>query len=479
MSELQEKCGLVGAVATSGCDVVESVYLGLYALQHRGQAGAGIVSRSRRKTRVHRGMGLVSEIFTPKARDYLAGHMAIGHNRYATTGRATKLRNVQPLLVDYQGGKLAIAHNGTLVNAVALRREMESLGSIFQTTTDSELILHLAARSREPTMVGRLTEALGQVAGAVTILAMDERTLVGYRDPFGFRPLVLGRTGEMILLASETCAFDLLGADCLGDVQPGEMVTIEAGRIERRQIAPPKRPLRQCIFEHIYFARPDSHVFGESVNRIRRELGAALARRHPADADLVIAVPDSSNAAALGYSLASGIPFELGLIRNHYVGRTFIQAGQAHRVSAVRLKFNPVRAVLEGQRVVVVDDSIVRGTTSRQLVQLLRKGGAREIHFRVASPPIQNPCFYGIDTPTWEELIAAGDDVEAIRAYVGATTLGYLTEADLLASVSHPDDYCLACFSGEYPTEIPARPDRVPFDSERWRRPSACGEEDA
>lgn len=470
MGEIQDKCGLMGACAVDGSNVVEAVYLGLYALQHRGQAGAGIVSRSRRKTRVHRGLGLVSDVFSARSREYLAGHMAIGHNRYATTGRATKLRNVQPLLVDYRSGKLAIAHNGTLVNAVELRREMEAVGSIFQTTTDSELILHLVARSQGEQMVDRLAEALGQVAGAVTILAMDEQNLVGYRDPLGFRPLVLGRAGELILLASETCAFDILGAEHLSDVQPGEMVIVQDGEISRRQIAAPAERRQQCIFEQIYFSRPDSRVFDESVNGIRRELGAALARRHPVAADLVIAVPDSSNAAALGYSQESGIPFELGLIRNHYVGRTFIQASQALRASSVRVKFNPVREILAQRRVVVVDDSIVRGTTSRQLVRLLQKAGAREVHFRVASPPIKSPCFYGIDTPTVDELIAAGHDVAKIRDYIGATTLGYLTEEDLLGSVARPQDYCLSCFNGVYPTPIPDAPNRVPFEAPEWRK---------
>lgn len=467
MKSIQDKCGLMGAYALDGSNVAEAVYLGLYALQHRGQAGAGIVSRSPSKTRVHRGLGLVTEVFPPKAREYLAGSMAIGHNRYATLGRATKLRNVQPLLVDYQGGKLAIGHNGTLVNAEKLRREMEALGSIFQTTTDSEIVLHLAARSSANDVVDRVADALRQVEGAMTALLMDEETLMGYRDPLGFRPLVLGRTDRWLVLASETCALDILGAEYLGDAQPGELIVIRGGQLSRKQIMPPQ-PLRQCIFEHIYFARPDSHVFGESVASVRRALGAALARRHPVEADLVIAVPDSSNPAALGYAEESGIRFDLGLIRNHYVGRTFIQASD--RGSAVRVKFNVMREVLAGRRVVVVDDSIVRGTTSRQLVQLLFKGGASEVHLRVASPPIVNPCFYGIDTPTWTELIASQRSVEEIRDFIGATSLGYLTTEDLLACVSRPEDYCLACFTGAYPTDIPAAPNHTLFDSPQWRQ---------
>ncbi|MCK4414069.1 MAG: amidophosphoribosyltransferase [Candidatus Eisenbacteria sp.] len=456
MDELRHECGLIGAVATDGGNVVEAVYLGLYAQQHRGQEGAGIVSRSRLKTRVHRGLGLVAEVFSPKAKEYLAGHMAIGHNRYATSGKATKLRNVQPLLVDCRGGKLAIAHNGTLVGAAELRRRLEGMGSIFQTTTDSEILLHLAARSPKRGMVARMSEALGEVRGAMTLLAMDEETLLGYRDPMGFRPLVLGRAAERIYLASETCAFDILGARIEREIQPGELVVVHGGEVEVSQLHP-AGPRRQCIFEHIYFSRPDSQVFGESVDRVRRRLGAALARRHPVEADIVIAVPDSSNGAALGYARESGIPFEFGLIRNHYVGRIFIQRGSAGRQNAVRVKFNAVREVLAGKRVVVVDDSIVRGTTSRQLIGLIQRAGAREVHLRVSSPPICHPCFYGIDTPTWDELIAANQSVEEIRGFTGATSLGYLTEGDLLGCVGRPQDYCLACFTGDYPTEIPAR----------------------
>lgn len=465
MDEIKHQCGLMGAVSLDGSTVIEALYLGLYALQHRGQEGGGIVSRSKTKTRVHRGMGLVSEVFSARVKEYLAGHMAIGHNRYATTGRSTKLRNVQPLLVDYKGGKLAVAHNGTMVNALELRRTMEQKGSIFQTTTDSEVLLHLAARSTKADVADRLADAFRQVEGAVTALAMDEHSLIGYRDPLGFRPLLVGRTERMILLASESCAFDILGARIVREVQPGELVLVRGGKVDVRRIAP-AGPVRQCIFEHIYFSRPDSHIFGESVNAVRRRLGAALAQRHPVEADIVIAIPDSSNTAALGYSLESGVAFELGLIRNHYVGRTFIQSHGHSRINAVRVKFNPVREVLEGKRVVVVDDSIVRGTTSKQLVRLLQKGGAREVHFRASSPPIRHPCFYGIDTPTWEELIASNKSVEEIREFIGATTLGYLTEEDLLSCVGRPQDYCLACFNGSYPTEIPTVRRRMAVDSQ-------------
>jgi amidophosphoribosyltransferase len=468
MMELSHECGLMGAISHDGANVVEEVYLGLYALQHRGQEGAGIVSHNAGKTRMHRGLGLVSEVFSSRHREHLAGPMAIGHNRYATAGKATKLRNVQPLLVDCKGGKLAIAHNGTLVNALDLRRRMEEAGSIFQTTTDSEIILHLLARSAKETLPERLSEAVAQVAGAVTILLMDISCLVGYRDPLGFRPLMVGRSEKMTLLASESCAFDIVGARSVHEVAPGEMVILRGSEMERVQVTAPAR-LRQCIFELIYFSRPDSRIFGEPVSTIRRRLGAALARRHPVEADLVIAVPDSSNAASLGYADVSGIPFDLGLIRNHYVGRTFIKPGGQTRVDAVRVKFNAVREVLSGQRIVAVDDSIVRGTTSRQLVGLLRQGGAREVHLRISSPPIQYPCFYGIDTPTREELIAANQGIEEICRYIGADSLGYLTEQDLLAAVSAPDDYCLACFNGSYPTQIPSQRSSLAFDAPGWR----------
>jgi amidophosphoribosyltransferase len=456
-----EECGLFGIYGHG--NVVESIYYGLYALQHRGQEGAGIVVHNGDKTRVHRGLGLVSDIFSESIRGQMDGFMGIGHNRYATTGKATKLRNVQPILVDYKGGKLAIAHNGNLTNTVELRRKMEQDGSIFQTTTDSEIVLHLIARSKQPTLPDRVLEAVGQVEGAITCLVMNEKAIIGWRDPHGFRPLVLGHLDGMHILTSESCALDILGAQLVREIEPGELVILDANGVTSR-MERTDAPHTYCIFEQIYFARPDSHVFGESVQDVRRKLGRLLARRHPAEADIVISVPDSSNSAALGYAEELKIPYEHGLIRNHYVGRTFIRPGQQSRVDAVRVKFNPVLEVLKDRRVVVVDDSIVRGTTSRQLVRLIQRAGAREVHFRLSSPPITNPCYYGIDTPRKAELIGSRLEVEQIRAFIGATSLGYLTTDDLKAAVNAPNSYCLACFTGAYPTPVADEVNPLVFD---------------
>ncbi len=456
-----EECGLFGIYG--GGNVADLIYHGLYALQHRGQEGAGIVVHNGEKTRVHRDLGLVSDIFPESIRSVLDGYMGIGHNRYATTGKATKLRNVQPILVDYKGGKLAIAHNGNLTNAVALRRRMEGDGSIFQTTTDSELVLHLIAGSQKPTLPERVLEAVDQLDGAITCLIMNEKMIIGWRDPRGFRPLVLGCLDGNYILTSETCALDILGAQTVREIEPGEMVILDGGGVtsvmHRTNV-----PHSYCIFEQIYFSRPDSTIFGENVQAVRRRLGRLLARRHPAEADIVISVPDSSNSAALGYSEESKIPYEHGLIRNHYVGRTFIRPGQQSRIDAVRVKFNPVAEILHGKRIVVIDDSIVRGTTSRQLVRLLFRAGASEVHFRVSSPPIKNPCYFGIDTPRRADLIGSRLDVEQIREFIGATTLGYLTTDDLKAAVAAPHAYCLACFTGDYPTVVPDEANPLVFD---------------
>jgi amidophosphoribosyltransferase len=456
-----DECGLIGIHGRG--DVPDLLYYGLYAHQHRGQEGCGMVLHNGEKTRLLNGLGPVSEVFTEEARRRHDGYLGIAHNRYATTGRATRLRNVQPILVDYHGGKLAIAHNGNLTNVANLRARMEGEGSIFQTTTDSEMVLHLIARSRRETLAERAEEALRQVEGAITCLIMDEHTLIGYRDPFGFRPLSLGVLDGMNVLASETCAFDIVGASVVRDVEPGEMVVLtREGMVTRRVF--PDRPRAQCLFELVYFSRPDSVVFGEAVNDVRRRQGRLLARRQPVEADIVIAIPDSSNSAAQGFAEEAGLPLELGLIRNHYVGRTFIQAGADNRVDAVRAKFNSVEQILRGKRVVAVDDSIVRGTTSRQLVGLIQRAGATEVHFRVASPPITDPCHYGIDTPTRGELIANRGDVEAIRRFIGATSLGYLAIEDLEESVRAPRDYCYACWTGRYPTAVPGTGTSVPFD---------------
>jgi amidophosphoribosyltransferase len=457
----REKCALFGVFGHG--DVTDLIYYGLYALQHRGQQGTGIVLHNGEKTSVLKGTGLVSESLPDYKRRQLSGYMGIGHNRYATTGRPKKVRNVQPILVDYKGGKLAIAHNGNLTNVRELRARMEREGSIFQTTTDTEIVLHLIARSRRPTLPERFAEATAQVEGALTCLVMNEEMILGYRDPAGVRPLSLGYLDGMYLFASESCAFDLLGAHWIRDVEPGEMVILTREGAESRRLAADRARV-QCMFELVYFSRPDSIVFGEPVNKVRRQLGRLLARRHPARADLVIAIPDSSNSAAQGFAEEAGLPFELGLIRNHYVGRTFIGSDQAARVDAVRTKFNPVRSILQGRRIIAVDDSIVRGTTSRKLVELLFKAGAVEVHFRVASPPITHPCHYGIDTPSREELIASTKEVEAIRRYIGATSLGYLTLDDLEGAVTAPRQYCYACWTGRYHTSVPETADSIPFD---------------
>lgn len=456
-----EECGLFGIFGAG--DVTDLVYFGLYALQHRGQEGAGIVVHDGQKTRAHKGVGLVSDIFPEATRRGLFGYMGIGHNRYATTGHAMKIQNVQPFLVDYKGGKLAVAHNGNLTNVAALRSRMERDGSIFMTTSDTEIILHLIARSQKETLEERFEAAVGELEGALSVLVMNETKIIGYRDPYGFRPLSLGLLDGMHILASETCAFDILGATHVRDIKPGEMVVLSREGLTSRQLGRSVRSA-QCMFEQVYFARPDSVVFGSAVNVLRRELGRRLARRHPAEADIVIAIPDSSNSAAQGFAEEIGLPFEHGLIRNHYVGRTFIRPGQESRVSAVRVKFNPVQSILEGKRVIAVDDSVVRGTTSRKLVELLFRAGATEVHFRVASPPVTHPCHYGIDTPNREELIASTHDVEAIRAYIGATSLGYLGLLDLEAVVPEPRGYCYACWNGDYPTPVPDRAVSTPFD---------------
>jgi amidophosphoribosyltransferase len=461
LKDLHEECGIFGIFGHG--NVADLIYYGLYALQHRGQEGAGMVVHNGEKTRVHRGLGLVSDVFPDSARAQMDGYMGIGHNRYATTGKATKLRNVQPILVDYKGGKLAIAHNGNLTNTVELRRRMEDDGSIFQTTTDSEIVLHLIARSRQPSLVDRVREAVDQLDGAISCLIMNEKMIIGWRDPRGFRPLILGMLEGSHILCSESCALDILGAQLVREIEPGEMIVLDGSGVK----SIPHRtggPRSQCIFELIYFSRPDSRVFGESVQKVRRELGRLLARRHPCDADIVISVPDSSNSAALGYSEESKVPYEHGLIRNHYVGRTFIRPGQQSRVDAVRVKFNPVLEILKDRRIVVIDDSIVRGTTSRQLVRLLFRAGAKEVHFRLSSPPFRNPCYFGIDTPRRSELIASRLDVEQIREFIGATSLGYLTTEDLKAAVSAPNAYCLACFTGTYPTNVPEEANPLVFD---------------
>jgi amidophosphoribosyltransferase len=450
-------CGLFGVSGLP--NAAELTYLGLYALQHRGQESGGIVAVDEHGVaRGHRGMGLVQEILPPRVLRELPGDFAIGHTRYSTTGSSV-LANAQPSLVHYHDGPLTLAHNGNLTNADALRHDLIQTGSIFQSSSDSEVLVHLIARSDARAAEDQILDALERVEGAYTLLIGVGRTLYGIVDPRGFRPLILAQLNGGWIFASETCALDIVGATPVRELNPGEWLKIENGRVID---LPPLQaaPSRRCVFELVYFSRPDSVVFGTSVDGARRALGHQLAREHPAPgADCVFSVPDSSNAMALGFSEESGIKLEHGLIRNHYVGRTFINPGETARTEKVRIKFNPVREVIEGKRIVIVDDSLVRGTTSSGLVRMIRQAGASEVHMRISSPPITGPCYYGIDTPTRAELIAANNTVAQIQESLGVDTLGYLSLDGMLAACGGTSDrFCHACFSGSYPTEIPSSP---------------------
>ncbi len=448
---LREECGVF---AVSGHEAAaELTFLGLHALQHRGQESAGIVVvDGAGETRIHKGMGLVAEAIKVEDISGLPGQVAIGHARYSTTGES-ELHNAQPALVNYRDGTLALAHNGNLTNAAELRARLVAEGAIFQSTMDSEVIVHLIARSQQPGPDQQVLEALTQVEGAFSLAIIVNDTIYAARDPRGFRPLVLGRKGPAVIVASETCALDLIEAEYLRDIEPGEVLKIRHGQIEELPRLAPEGPAA-CIFELVYFARPDSRIWGGSVDAARRAFGRRLAREHPAEADCVFSVPDSSNSAALGFSEESGIPLELALIRNHYIGRTFIQPLQSDRDFKVRIKYNPVREVIAGKRVVIVDDSLVRGTTSRGLVSMIRQNGAKEIHFRLSSPPIRFPCFYGIDMPTKEELLASNRSVEEIRDYLGVDSLGYLSLEGMIGAVEECGPYCHACFTGNYPAPL-------------------------
>lgn len=431
-------------------DAANLVYLGLYALQHRGQESAGIAAYDGVELRHHKAMGYVADIFDREALSRLPGSVAVGHVRYSTAGNSA-LVNAQPVFANTHRGRLALAHNGNLVNAVRLRRRLERDGAIFQSSSDSEVFLHLIARSRAATIEGALAEALDAGVGAYSLAVMADGRLFAARDPRGFRPLVLGRLGEAWVVASETCAFDLIEARAVREVGPGEIVELWGEEVKVIRPAATSG-FAHCVFEHIYFARPDSRVFGEDVQAVRLELGRQLAREHPVPVDVVVGVPDSGIPAALGYAHESGVPFALGMVRNHYVGRTFIEPRQSIRHFGVKIKLNAVRSVVDGRRVVLVDDSIVRGTTSRKIVTMLRHAGAREVHMRISSPPTIGPCFYGIDTPERRELIASSQSVEQIRAFVGADSLGYLSEAGMLGCLKTPaEHFCTACFSGRYP----------------------------
>ena len=450
-------CGIFGV--TGHGDAASITHLGLYSLQHRGQESAGIVAvDADGLAHATRAMGLVSDGLADGELKGVQGHVAIGHTRYSTAGAST-IENAQPILARARGGHIAVAHNGNLVNHVAIRRQLEEDGAIFASTQDTEVIVHRLARARAATPADRIREALTGLEGSYSLLLLLDDVLYAVRDPRGWRPLAIGRLGDAWVTASETCELDIVGAQFVRDVAPGEIVRLTPGQLETvgsLDVA----PAMQCVFEYVYFARPDSRVFGGSVDRARRALGRRLALEQPAPgADLVFSVPDSSNSAALGYAEASGLPYELALIRNHYVGRTFIAPTQGGRAAKVKVKFNPVRELLEGKKVVMVDDSIVRGTTTRGLVQLIRGAGAAEVHMRVSSPPVTGPCWYGIDTPNREELIAARLDPAAIAAEIGVDSLGYLSLDGMLGAVpGGPDGFCDACFSGRYPTDPPESP---------------------
>lgn len=454
--KFHDECGVVAICGHP--EAANLGYLGLHALQHRGQESAGISVSDGREIRTHKSMGHVVDIFTPEVVGSLPGEFAIGHTRYSTTGD-TILCNAQPLSVNCNKGSIAVAHNGNITNASELRHELEAEGSIFQASSDTEVVLHLVARSRERTLAGALREALLQLEGAFSLVFLAEDRVIVARDPHGFRPLAFGYLDRgdgrrAWVFASETCAFDLIGATYVNDVEPGEMVITDRDGPVREHYTP-ERARAHCVFEHVYFSRPDSIVFGRPVQESRENLGRLLALSAPVDADVVVPVPDSGVTAAIGYSAESGIPFRQALIRNHYVGRTFIEPSQAIRDFGVKLKLNPVRHLLDGRRVILVDDSIVRGTTSRKIVRMVRGAGATEVHLRISCPPTISPCFYGVDTPRQSELIAANHSLEEIRRFVEADSIAYLPMEDLKKAVDdHDNRYCYACYTGDYPTDL-------------------------
>jgi len=442
-----DECGLFGV--WNHPEAGNVTYLGLYALQHRGQESAGIAASDGASIHTEKAMGWVADVFGRERLRRLPGHRAMGHVRYSTAG-SSNLKNAQPIMATTARGPIAIAHNGNLTNADALRREMERDGAIFQSSSDTEVILHLLARAPAGPLEEQITHALAQVKGAYSLLILTLDALYAIRDPYGFRPLTLGRLRDAHIVASETCALDLMEASFERDVEPGEVVVISDAGLRSLRPFPPAERLH-CVFEYVYFARPDSLLWGRNVHTVRKAMGRQLAREYPVAADVVIPVPDSGTSAALGYSEESGTPYELGLIRNHYVGRTFIEPKQGIRHFGVKIKLNPVREMLEGRRVVVVDDSIVRGTTSRKIVKMLRSAGAREVHMRLSSPPIQWPCYYGIDTPTRKELIASSHTVDEICRYLAADSIGYLSlDGMLKATGGDPAHFCNACFTGNY-----------------------------
>jgi amidophosphoribosyltransferase len=459
-----EECGIFGLWNHE--EAANVTYLGLYALQHRGQESAGIAATDGTAFHVEKAMGWVADVFSRERLRRLPGTRAIGHVRYSTAGTST-LKNAQPITANTAKGPVALAHNGNLVNAEALKAELERDGAVFQSNSDTEVILHLLARAPGSSLEEQLRPALSRVSGAYSLLMLTQDALIAVRDPYGFRPLSLGRLGDSWIVASETCAMDLMEAEFVRDIEPGEVLFITARGLRSIKPFPPKERLH-CVFEYVYFSRPDSILWGRNVHGVRMAMGHQLAREHPVEADVVIAVPDSGMGAALGFSEESGIPFQVGLIRNHYVGRTFIEPRDRIRHFGVKVKLNPMRETLGGRRVVVVDDSIVRGTTSRKIVKMIRGAGARGVHVRISSPPIQWPCYYGIDTPTRKELIASSHQAEEIRRYLGADSLGYLSLEGMLKSTgSDPDQFCHACFTGSYGVRLQAEetPQLRLFDS--------------
>ena len=448
----KDECGVFGIFGHP--EAANMTYLGLYALQHRGQESAGIVSSDGSQLHSHKAMGLVADIFGEDVLKKLPGNAAIGHVRYSTTG-ASNLKNAQPFVVDYARGEIAVAHNGNIVNARLIRDELEAYGSIFQSSMDTEIIAHLIATSRAATLTERIADALRQVKGSYSLVFLTGSQMIAVRDPHGFRPLALGRLKDAWVVASETCAFDLIEAEYVRDIGPGEILLID--RLSPKSFRPfDKAPYTPCVFEFIYFARPDSNIFGANVYAVRKNLGRELARENPIDADIVIPVPDSGVPAAIGFAEESNIPFQMGLIRNHYVGRTFIEPKDAIRHFGVKIKLNAVKELLKGKKVVVIDDSIVRGTTSRKIVKMIRDAGAKEVHMRISSPPTVCPCFYGIDTPTKKELIASSHTIDEVNTYITADTLRYLSIEGLYKAVSDAGaSFCDACFTGKYPVEFP------------------------
>ncbi len=465
--KLREECGVVAIYGHP--EASKLAYLSLYALQHRGQESAGIASSSGEQLHLHKSMGLVSDIFTAEALARVPGSLAIGHTRYSTTG-GSALLNAQPIMVECNKGKIALAHNGNIINALEIRSQLDQQGSIFQTTSDTEVIVHLIARSREQTLADAMADSLRRIQGAFSLVMLTADRVFAARDPRGFRPLVMGRIPanpsgaksgqgtyreDTVVFASETCAFDLIGAVYEREVKPGELVIVGPEGVHSRFYSA-QQPQSSCVFEHVYFSRPDSMVFGRAVQETRESMGRQLALESPVEADIVVPVPDSGVTAAMGFAHQSGIPLQMGLIRNHYVGRTFIEPEQRVRDFGVKLKLNPVRNVLQGKRVVLIDDSIVRGTTSQKIVRMVRDAGAKEVHMRISCPPTISPCYYGVDTPSKNQLIAANKSVEQIREYIGADSLAYLSLEGLRKAAGEGDEkiYCTACYTGKYPTNI-------------------------